>query len=142
MLVALFYIHVVIQCLSCYLVLSVICYYCLCTVICTSFSLYTHTHHGRVLTTLDLHVQILDDCLIVQVFDEMVHIARSWTLSPSLYSGTLISLIFLLFHDSGLIVFSCHFLPVIHLLSCVVLYVLLQWSFIIMVKIYSLFRLI
>ena len=25
------------------------------------FSLYTHTHHGRVLTTLDLHVQILDD---------------------------------------------------------------------------------
>ena len=25
------------------------------------FPLYTHTHHGRVLTTLDLHVQILDD---------------------------------------------------------------------------------
>ena len=46
-------------------------------VFCTSFSLYTHTHHGRVLTTLDLHVQILDACSIVQVFDETVHIARS-----------------------------------------------------------------
>ena len=30
---------------------------------------YTHTHHGRVLTTLDLHVQILDG---LQVFDETV----------------------------------------------------------------------
>jgi len=45
--------------------------------------LYTHTHHGRVLTTLDLHVQILDDCSIVQVFDETAHNARS--LSPSLF---------------------------------------------------------
>jgi len=30
---------------------------------------YTHTHHGRVLTTLDLHVQILDG---LQVFVEDV----------------------------------------------------------------------
>ena len=54
-------------------------------------SLFTHTHYGRVLTTLGLHVQLLDDCLIVQVFDELVHFAESWTLSPSLHSGTLIS---------------------------------------------------
>ena len=34
-------------------------------------SLFTHTHYGRVLTTLGLHVQILDDCFNVQVFVEM-----------------------------------------------------------------------
>ena len=141
MLVALFYIHVVIQCLSCYLVLSVICYYCLCTVICTSFSLYTHTHHGRVLTTLNLHVQILDDCLIVQVFDEMVHIARSWTLSPSLHSGTLISPLFLSLHDSICIAFSCHFLPAIHIAIMCSFYMSYYSDFFYSLD-YSLFRLI
>ena len=80
MLVTLFYIHVVIQCLSCYLVLSVICYYYLCTVYLHElFPLHTHSP-GRVLTTLDLHVQILDDCSNVQVFDEIVRLARNWTL--------------------------------------------------------------
>ena len=45
---------------------------------CTScFPLYTHTHYGRVLTTLGLHVQLLDGCSNVQVFDETVCLARS-----------------------------------------------------------------
>jgi len=77
-------------------------------------SLYTHTHYGRVLTTLGLHVQLLDGCSNVQVFDELVHFA-SWTLSPSLHSGTLISPSFLLLHDSICIAFNCHFLPIIHI---------------------------
>ena len=98
------------------LVLSVICYYYLCTVYLHElFPLYTHTHYGRVLTTLGLHVQLLDDCFIIQVFDELVHIARSWTLSPSLHSGTLISPLFLSLHDSICIAFNCHFLPAIHI---------------------------
>ena len=63
-----------------YLISAVILVIALCTLfICTSFSLYTHSL-GRFLTTLDLHVQILDACSIVQVFDEMVRFARSWTL--------------------------------------------------------------
>jgi len=86
-------------------------YYYICTLFLLHelFPLYTHTHYGRVLTTLGLHVQLLDDGLIVQVFDELVHIARSWTLSPSIHSGILSSPLFLLLHDSICIAFSCHF---------------------------------
>ena len=110
--------------------------------ICTSCSLYTHTHHGRVLTTLDLHVQILDGLFpVVQVFDETVHYARS--LSSSL---------FLVFSS---LLYFCHFLiPPLSLSAAIFLslficyhcdchgYVLLQCSMIIVVMIYSLFRLI
>ena len=48
------------------------CLFCTC-----SFPLYTHTHYGRVLTTLGLHVQLLDGCSNVQMFDETVRLARS-----------------------------------------------------------------
>ena len=41
-----------------------------------------HTHSlGHFLTTLDLHVQILDACSIVQMYDETVRLARNRTLS-------------------------------------------------------------
>ena len=91
------------------------------TFTCTSCSLYTHAHHGRVLTTLDLHVQILDVCSIVQVFDETVRLARNWTL-------------FLLILVFTSLLYSCYFLilslshsavifpSVIHLLSLFRLY--------------------
>ena len=81
----------------------------MCTLfICTSSPFYTHTHSlGRFLTTLDLHVQILDACFYCQVFDETVRFVKSW--SFSLFdSGILIFLAFILFSDSRYIRFSCY----------------------------------
>ena len=74
---------------TCYLIIFYICscsYYHICTwfLLHEFFPLYTHTHYGRILTTLDLHVQLLDDCSNVQVFVGTVRNARSWTLSLSL----------------------------------------------------------
>jgi len=138
----------------CYMV-SFICscsYYYLCTLFLLHelFPLYTHTHYGRVLTTLDLHVQILDDCSNVQVLDEAIHIARS--LGPLLLILVLLHFLFLLlFLVSRISHLACHSIPVISwfylyciqlpyssrhsVLSCVVLYVLLQWPLIIIVLI-------
>ena len=51
--------YLVIQSVISVIVLIIIyahCLFCTC-----SFPLYTHTHYGRVLTTLGLHVQLLDD---------------------------------------------------------------------------------
>ena len=112
------FIHVVIQlsfssaiCLSCYLSYLMYADYLviiLCTLfICTSSPLYTHSL-GRFLTTLDLHVQILDADSIVQMYDETVRLARNQTLS----------------FDSGILSFlySCYYslIPVYHhwLLFC------------------------
>ena len=79
------------------------------------FPLYTHTHHGRVLTTLDLHVQILDDCFCCADV-RCAHIyARS--LSPSLFLVSSFLLYFCYIHDFSFTAFSCHFLVIIHLLS-------------------------
>jgi len=62
------------------------------------FPLHTHSP-GRFLTTLDLHVQILELVSIVQVYDETVRFAKSWSFSL-FYSGTLIFLAFVLFPNS------------------------------------------
>ena len=59
------------------------------------FPLHTHSP-GRFLTTLDLHVQILELVSIVQVYDETVRFVKSWSFSL-FYSGTLIFLASVLF---------------------------------------------
>ena len=142
-------IHVFIICVTVQLFIALfslsICscsYYYICTLFfCTSSFPFTHTltmvAFWRPWICTSRYWTIV---FIVQVFDETIHIARS--LSPSLilvFSSFLYSCYF---HDSPFIAFSCHFLSIIYLLSCVVLYVLLQWSMIIIVLIYSLFRLI
>ena len=78
---------------------------------------YTHTHHGRVLTTLDLHVQILDG---LQMFVEAVCFAISWSFCL-FYSGTLIFLASVLFLDSCYIRSSCYS-SLHYMISCVVAY--------------------
>ena len=76
-----------------------------------ALSLYTHTHHGRVLTTLDLHVQILDGLFLLCRCSLRSYIMRgAWV---PLCSGILISVIFLLLSWFSLyriqLPFSCHY---------------------------------
>jgi len=120
--------------LSTYLLLfsypSVVCLLLYLVILCLQLSCYyyvhivymheqssLHTHSlGRLLTTLDLHVQILDALFLLSgVRWDHTYCEEFWvSLSDS---GILISLIFLLFPDSTFITFSCHFFSFIHLLS-------------------------
>ena len=109
--------------LSCYLV-SYICscssYYFMHIVYMHEFfPLHTHSP-GRFLMTLDLHVQILDACSIVQVFNETIHIARSLSLSLILvFSSLLYSCYFLILslsHSAAI------FFPLFICYHCVRLY--------------------
>ena len=90
--------------------------------------LHTHTHYGRVLTTLGLHVQLLDGCSNAQGSTRLF-----------VLRGTGRS--FFRFWYPHLFYISAIFLSLFICYHCVVLYVLLQWSLIIIVLIYSLFRL-
>ena len=127
MIVALFYIQGVIQCLSCYLVFLYLQLFLL---------LFMHTVYLHELFPLHTLTRSRSDdprfarpdigrfVYVVQVFDETIHIARRLSLPLILvFSSFLYSCYF---HDSPFTASSCHFLSVIHLLSCVVLHVLLQ----------------
>ena len=100
-------------CLSCYLVILYLqlffllfCAHC----VYARALPFTHTHlPGRFLTTLDLHVQILDGLFLLFrcLMRLIVCFAKSW--SFSLFdSGILILLAFILFPDSQYIRFSCY----------------------------------
>ena len=99
----------------------------LCTlVICTSSPLYTHSP-GRFLTTLDLHVQILDALFLLCMCSRTRHASRRAGASP--YSTPVLS--FLSSYYFLILVISDSFvIPVLYsydiMRGC--LYVLLQWS--------------
>ena len=104
--------------LSCYLVsyiCSCSCYY-LCTLFtCTSFSLYTHTHQVAFWRPWICTSRYWTIVSIVQVFDETVYFARSWSLSP-FYPGILAFLYS--YHYPWFMYFTLSFF---HTISCVVI---------------------
>ena len=89
-------------------------YYYICTwfLLHELFPLYTHTHHGRVLTTLDLHVQILDGCSNVQGSTRLF-VLRG-TGRSFFYFWYFTSFIFLSFLDFTFIASAVIFLAIIY----------------------------
>ena len=102
-------------------------YYYLCTLFfCTSyFPFYTHTHHGRVLTTLGLHVQILDGWFplcrcSLRLYASRIAIASSYSLLVLLSFQS--SYYFLLLVISVQFLFQLLLYYLIHMISCLVVY--------------------
>jgi len=83
------------------------------------FPLYTHTHHGRVLTTLDLHVQILDSLFLLCRCSLRLYASRIVRASP--YS-VLVLLSFQLSYYFLILVISVQLLfqSLYHMISCVI----------------------
>ena len=105
-------------------------------------SLFTHTHYGRVLTTLGLHVQLLDGGSNVQVFDETVRLARSLGPLPLIlvYLHFILVIIlcflYITFDFCSAAIFFLLFIAIMCSLICIIAVVLDYYS-----SDYSLFRL-
>ena len=102
----------------------------LCTLfICTSSPLYTHTHSpGRFLTTLDLHIQILDALFLLFRCSLKPYASRRAEASP--YSIPVLLSFLSSYYFLILVISDSFVIPVLYSYDIMrgYLYVLLQWS--------------
>ena len=120
-------------------IFSLSCCYCIHCLYARALS-FSYTLIRSLLTTLDLHVQILDMFYFSdQVFDEPVHVARSWSLSLLIIG--IPALLFMLFLDS-IYRIQLPFLSFIHRLSlCLIFICHITMILIYRGRFYTLFRL-